>query len=71
MLQKQTRAGGLQALTSMKATMTEPTITTLAFRVAQSKRENDRPPFSVNLSMSKAADQGKASASSVMRPPTQ
>lgn len=71
MLQKHPQAGGLQALTSMKATMTEPTITTLAFRVAQSKRENDRPPFSVNLSMSEAGDQGKAGASSVTCPPPQ
>lgn len=50
-----------QTLTSMKATITEPTITTLAFRVAQSNREKDRPPFSVNLSMSGEAAQGKAS----------
>lgn len=49
-----------QTLTSMKATITEPTITTLAFRVAQSNREKDRPPFSVNLSMSGEAAQGKA-----------
>lgn len=40
--------------------MTEPTITTLAFRVAQSNKEKDRPPFSVNLSMSGEAAQGKA-----------
>lgn len=45
----------------MKATITEPTITTLALRVAQSNREKDRPPFSVNLSMSGEAAQGKAS----------
>lgn len=48
-----------QTLTSMKATIMEPTITTLAFRVAQSNREKDRPPFSVNLSMSGEAAQGK------------
>lgn len=45
----------------MKATIREPTITTLAFSVAQSNREKERPPLAVNLSMSGAAAQGKAS----------
>lgn len=59
-----------QTLTSMKATIREPTITTLAFRVAQSNREKERPPLAVNLSMSRAAAQGKASIAWVPSLPT-
>jgi hypothetical protein len=36
----------------MKATITDPTSTKAEFSVAHSRREKDRPPFSVNLSMS-------------------
>lgn len=72
MLQEYPHTCSLQTLTSIKATITEPTITTLAFRVAQSNREKDRPPFSVNLSMSVEEDQGKAAISSgISLPPSQ
>lgn len=43
-------------LTSKQATMMAPTMTKAEFRVAQRIREIDRPPTSVNRSMSEGSE---------------